>query len=123
MDLGISGASRCEQATVELYWRYLSSESRELGDGAKTGQKVKALKAAWEARGPAAGGEECQHFLTDDGCRFGGVCNKVHRRLLVSDKKCFNCGSKAHSAEACTRPKKPPGDPKGDGKGLSLIHI
>ena len=61
----------------------------------------------------------------DEGCKHGQQCTRYHKMLKPEERRCYVCGSKAHMAGECDRPKKddPPvkGSPKGDkgkdGKG------
>ncbi|CAK0805588.1 unnamed protein product, partial [Prorocentrum cordatum] len=99
------------QAQVDEFWRYLSAEAREAHgqEPAPTAKSVSERVAAIEGRAKGKDSERpnsCRFFESDAGCKQGGACTWPHRKLLASEGKCFNCGSKEHSKDACTRPKR-----------------
>ena len=79
-----------------------------------------------DGKGKSGNTEEFYYFAEhDEGCKHGQQCTRYHRMLKPEERRCYVCGSKAHMAGECDRPKKddPPvkGSPKGDkgkdGKG------
>ncbi|CAK0841897.1 unnamed protein product, partial [Prorocentrum cordatum] len=133
MQHGLSGTSCCSQAQVDEFWRYLSAEAREVCGPDVAAKSVKAKIAEYENKGKDKGKEKdkgkpkgggtgvppkgkgkddkgeqspCKFFQQEGGCRNGGQCSHPHRRLAVSEGKCFNCGAVKHKTDACPRPRR-----------------
>eukprot|EP00959_Pyramimonas_sp_CCMP1952_P052748 1102700-Pyramimonas_sp.AAC.1 len=119
MQHGLSGTSCCSQAQVDEFWRYLSAEAREVCGPDVSAKSVKAKITEYENKGkdkgvpPKGKGKEdkgeqspCKFFEQEGGCRNGGQCSHPHRRLAVSEGKCFNCGAVKHKTDACPRPRR-----------------
>ena len=82
-----------------------------------------------EGKGVAKGGEGkgaglgCKFFLTEGGCKKGKTCTFLHQ--LDDQKRCWVCGSTAHFAPKCDRPKDPErwrSEGKGEGKQAKSLR-
>ena len=82
--------------------------------GPKKPTVAKADGTAEEATGEGKGSKgkgktkqksACRLWKTEDGCKYGRLCQFQHDSLSPSDKRCFNCGSLKHRKPECTRPK------------------
>ena len=47
---------------------------------------------------------KCKFYLSEQGCRRGKACKLLHDQK-DERRRCWNCGSPEHMAQACTRPK------------------
>eukprot|EP00971_Amphidinium_carterae_P352616 6492676-Amphidinium_carterae.1 len=61
----------------------------------------------------------CTFFGTVEGCKFGQTCKHTHPFVRPGSNLCFICGSSAHKASECTRPRRGPGDKASQSRGRS----
>ena len=84
------------------------------GEGSpQDGDKGKGKKGKGKDGKGGKGKGPCRFFLNEEGCRLGRGCRSFHDLQMAQEQgKCFNCGSVAHRADQCSRPKlpKPPGE-------------
>ncbi|CAK0822789.1 unnamed protein product, partial [Prorocentrum cordatum] len=89
---------------------------------ARAKAKVKA-KAKPAAKAATGGKETCRFFDSKAGCKFGATCTRHHRKLEVSEGKCFNCGAEDHDKAACPRPKPPAAAAAGGASAASAAAV
>ena len=65
------------------------------------------MKGDGRPREDKSGGAPCRFFLSDEGCKKGGLCAWVHQ--LDDRRRCWTCGSLAHFSSNCDRPSAPSG--------------
>ncbi|CAK0845573.1 unnamed protein product [Prorocentrum cordatum] len=89
---------------------------------ARAEAKVRA-KAKPADKAATGGKEACWFFDSKAGCKFGVTCTRHHRKLEVSEGRCFNCGAEDHDKAVCQRPKPPAAAAAGGASAASAIAV
>lgn len=108
--------SGSNEAMSQIMW-YKSMSRKLNAAGVNRSEEAEAEKGAKGGGKSSEGKGSCRFFLTDEGCRKGKECTFNH--VLDKERRCWNCGSKAHFSNSCTRPKE---GEKGGGKSVRTMQ-